>query len=55
MNYAVWIYNNIKLKKCDIPTPLGFRNKETTNFGEVMLIYHLNGLKPLREHQELAD
>jgi len=45
MNYAVWIYNNIKLKKYDIRIPFGFLNKETTNFGKVVLIYHLNGLK----------
>jgi hypothetical protein len=53
MNYAMWIYNN--LKKSDIHIPFGFRNKETTNFGEVMLIYNLNGLKLLRERQALAD
>jgi len=47
MKYAVWIYNNITLKKSDIHIPFGFWNKETTIFGEVMLVYHLNGLKPV--------
>lgn len=41
----MWIYKNIKLKKFDIHIPFGFWNKETTNFWEVMLVYHLNGLK----------
>jgi len=47
MNYTVWIYpyNNTKFKKSDIHIPFGFRNKETTNFGEVILYYHLNGLQ----------